>query len=362
MMYVIQKIKGEIYSYSSRLLRVIIILTILALIIEPITWIFDTKTFSGARLINYSSNFLLVLIAPILIGMWASYLDFQLFGDRKRLSARHFYQYPSYLMLVLLVVNFFFPVFFSISADNVYAESSLFWIRLVIIYAVIVYLVVLIIIHRQNIRTNALYGVAAFFVLPTLGSILQLLDQEVFFTWTTLALSVVVVYIFLETTSGNRDYLTNLYSRRALEDYLEHLLDQKIRFTSIMIDLDHFKEVNDEFGHHEGDLVLSEYSKVLKSAFGPRSFVARFGGDEFFAVIRNVDQIDHAKAIAKVYDDLKINRMTAKYPFMSFSYGIVVDDGLMTLDEIFVLSDKRMYDHKNSRRTDSPSQSAQKTS
>ncbi len=351
MMFAIQKLKGDAFSYSSHLLRVIIIVNIFVLIIEPVTWIFDNKTFAGARFINYSSNFLLVLIAPMLIGMWAAYIDYKVFGIKKRLYKLHFYQFPTYVMFVLLIVNFFYPIFFSISPDNHYKEEGLFWIKLALVYLVYIYWLVVLIIKHKQINSKTLIGIAAFFFLPAIGSILQIVEVEFFFTWTMLALSVVVVYIFLETTSGNLDYLTNLYSRRSLEEYLTHLQENKTEFTCIMIDLDHFKEINDNFGHHQGDLVLIEFGLLLKKFFAEKAFISRLGGDEFFIVFKKKEYFDYSLALNDVYSSLTSNKLTKNYPFFSFSYGVVECDENLSLDEIFHISDKRMYENKVETKT-----------
>jgi diguanylate cyclase (GGDEF)-like protein len=88
-----------------------------------------------------------------------------------------------------------------------------------------------------------------------------------------------------------RDPLTNLYNRRFLRDYLSRELmraaRENIRVAVIMIDLDHFKRVNDTAGHAAGDLVLAEIATLLKRHIRGTDIACRYGGEEFMLVLPN---------------------------------------------------------------------------
>lgn len=88
-----------------------------------------------------------------------------------------------------------------------------------------------------------------------------------------------------------RDPLTGLSNRR----HFQHLLNREIESVArsgesvllLILDIDHFKKVNDTYGHHAGDLVLQAVSKCLQSCVRPMDTVARFGGEEFAAILPN---------------------------------------------------------------------------
>jgi len=92
---------------------------------------------------------------------------------------------------------------------------------------------------------------------------------------------------------SKEDFLTKLYNRRALDDFMEIKEAEFQRyghnFSIIMFDLDKFKNVNDTYGHDAGDAVLSAFAKILKKECRSVDIVGRFGGEEFLALLSETD-------------------------------------------------------------------------
>lgn len=99
------------------------------------------------------------------------------------------------------------------------------------------------------------------------------------------------------------DTLTQLPNRRLLEDRLEHGLRHahrhQQRLAVLFIDLDHFKQVNDSLGHAAGDALLLEVAKRMSAHLREDDTLARFGGDEFIALLPNIVDIAEVTAIAR---------------------------------------------------------------
>ncbi|QBM17008.1 hypothetical protein MARI_11120 [Marinobacter sp. JH2] len=87
------------------------------------------------------------------------------------------------------------------------------------------------------------------------------------------------------------DPLTGAYNRRAFDEACEIEFSRSLRsgsaFTIIMCDLDHFKKVNDQYGHHVGDQVLKRFADILRGRVRKHDVVARFGGEEFVLLLPN---------------------------------------------------------------------------
>ena len=95
--------------------------------------------------------------------------------------------------------------------------------------------------------------------------------------------------------NSRRDELTGLYNRKAIYPYFEKYLksdnsiDRNISFSIITIDLDHFKSVNDTYGHNVGDDVLKIVAEGLIRTFKKSDLIVRDGGDEFLVVVKNCE-------------------------------------------------------------------------
>jgi diguanylate cyclase len=145
------------------------------------------------------------------------------------------------------------------------------------------------------------------------------------------------------------DDLTGLYNRRY---FMEKLTQQKALserddsdFVLCYCDLDHFKSINDTFGHHTGDIVLQKFAEILKSSIREIDYVARFGGEEFVCLLVNTD-IDKAIKVTE-----RIRESIANYNFSDIapslkstvSIGISNFKEYNTIQETIMSADHRMY-------------------
>lgn len=347
-LYVITKIKKDIISFSSTLFHWIIVVNIVGLIAEVASWIFDKQPGFLNYLISYVSNVLVFLMAPIILGLWASYLDYKLFSNKKRIQKRYFYMFPAMITLIILVFNIKYQLYFSIDQiTNVYEAGNLLPLQYLFVYSIYLYIIYLVIHNRKNKDSNIIIGIILFLMFPLIGSTIQLIYGDLLFTWSSLALSLMVVYIFMETTSGSLDYLTKLFSRKILEVFIKSLIEDEKDFYVVMLDLDRFKEVNDLFGHSIGDKVLVEFSKIIKEANSDyQMFASRLGGDEFLIVLEhNLDEVPK-KLIDHINQKISNHSFISKFKFLSFSAGYVKYDHKMNLDDLLLAVDQKMYEKK----------------
>ncbi|MGL1892569.1 MAG: GGDEF domain-containing protein [Spirochaetaceae bacterium] len=104
-----------------------------------------------------------------------------------------------------------------------------------------------------------------------------------------------------------KDQLTNLYNRRFLDEIIIPQIQNnpERRFGIILIDLDHFKLVNDVYGHTSGDTVLKELGKILGYSLRPEDYVIRLGGEEFLLVLPDFNGDDLKPIITKIRNNIK---------------------------------------------------------
>ncbi len=134
-------------------------------------------------------------------------------------------------------------------------------------------------------------------------------------TYIKQALSVLEAKRLMNTLreSALKDPLTGLYNRRFLQDHANHVISGVLRRKKtlglIMCDLDYFKQVNDQYGHDVGDLVLKETATLINKGVRDTDIVIRFGGEEFFILLIDInpgDAIVVAEKIRKIFDEAKI--------------------------------------------------------
>ncbi len=156
------------------------------------------------------------------------------------------------------------------------------------------------------------------------------------------------------------DELTGLLNRRGFTTLAEQQFRTSMRTRNrlwlVFADLDGLKDINDSFGHEAGDRALRQFAQVLrKGSFREADLVARLGGDEFAILATEISRMDGDKVLARVIDAVRrANELPAcEFP-LSVSAGVAMfdPDRPLSLDELIAEADRRMYEAKNSQRTD----------
>lgn len=155
-----------------------------------------------------------------------------------------------------------------------------------------------------------------------------------------------------------RDPLTGLYNRRYLDDYLfkhTHLAERnKTPFSVLLLDLDHFKKINDHFGHDAGDAVLKEVGNVLQNSIRIGDIATRYGGEEFVIVLYDITveaARKRAESIRQAVMMLKIKYGVQQIGPVSITTGISTwpGDGKTSI-ELIEKADIALYNGKNKGR------------
>ncbi len=148
---------------------------------------------------------------------------------------------------------------------------------------------------------------------------------------------------------ATKDGLTGLLNHKTIIDELQKKFNQSEsngdKFSIVLVDIDRFKAINDDFGHQAGDDVLRTVSQVLKSNLPPRSKVGRYGGEEFLFVLKGCDE-SKAKLIAE-----KMRISLESLPFenrqITASFGAATySSGLENKRELIEQADQALYECK----------------
>lgn len=147
------------------------------------------------------------------------------------------------------------------------------------------------------------------------------------------------------------DALTQLANRnrlwRSLAEALDPFDSQKPEsFTSvIMLDIDHFKEVNDTYGHNTGDMVLQEFAKILQSTCRDRDIIGRWGGEEFLIICPNTQQDDGWQLAETIRTSIE-NAAFPQVGKVTASFGVSLCQANDSIDTLLERTDEALYQAK----------------
>jgi diguanylate cyclase (GGDEF)-like protein len=155
-----------------------------------------------------------------------------------------------------------------------------------------------------------------------------------------------------------RDPMTGLYNRRFLREFLARELMRAKRggigLAVIMMDLDHFKRINDSFGHDAGDLVLTEVAAMLQKSIRGSDMVCRFGGEEFVLVLTDATRTGALRRCEELRDairrlDPRHHGSSLGHPTASFGVALFPEHG-EDADALINASDQALYEAKRAGR------------
>lgn len=205
------------------------------------------------------------------------------------------------------------------------------------------------------IITMSVYETTKQLILPSLTLVESHVITIIFTTiiGTFISYIALINYKKVQEEFTSKEYLTGLYNRYHLDESLERKLKQSKRYSTIfgvmMIDIDHFKAVNDDYGHQAGDTILKEFANVLKNNSRETDIIGRWGGEEFLIIVENIDKdnifklAEKLRTIIETYDFSFVKHITA-------SFGVTVYRSGDNVTEIVGRADKALYKAKNSGR------------
>ena len=299
-----------------------------------------------------------LFLGNVMIGyLWAKFIMVHMnipFSDIRR----NIYRTIGLISIVLLVINIFYPLVFSVS-DGRYQRGFAYIIFL--IFAAF-YILDSLYLYVKRVKKNGslkLFPVHIFLIPVILGVVIQAFFVEISITWTSIAISVAGIMTALKNEIIFTDCLTGLYNRMYLEFLHKRACNKKDRWVSgIMIDLNGFKQINDNYGHAEGDLALCIVADLLRKSFSEYGVVTRYAGDEFVIMLNTTDD----QLIQKIIKSAKKNFVTENEkndkPYQlsaSMGYAITnlsnetIDDFMNRIDEQMYQDKMKYYEHNDRR-------------
>ena len=269
---------------------------------------------------------------------------------------------PFLALVVCLFINYSNGMIFRITPENTYERGAFFHITSLCTYSYVIFSIVQVIFNKRGFSKKEYYPYLIVPLFPMVMGVVQLMFQiEVLMVWPSVAVSVLIVQLYVLDEKLSIDHLTGLYNRKYLDTYIEDLLNinringqgkNKHIFAALMLDLDNFKVINDTYGHVEGDNALIAASKLLSHSVRKGDFVSRYGGDEFLIILDQCTKNTPGRVIKRIEDNVSILNEEHKLPYdIEFSIGYRVFSNLegLTSEKIFSSIDELMYKNKQSK-------------
>lgn len=248
--------------------------------------------------------------------------------------------------LLFLAATLPYGLVFSVSRENLYARGAYFYIYVAMYYAAMLYLMVATVRTAaafQNRSRMLIYPLTLFLGAET---VIQLALPELHVTWLCVTLLSVLYYIYCSEMWNQLDALTGLLNQNS---YLNRTAEMR-RSGGVLVvfDVDDFKQINDRYGHLQGDVCLAEIGRCIKKAYARSGYCYRTGGDEFCVLMENADR--EAQCAQEFVRQLEQRRKAVDFlPTVSFGSAPFLGEDVLAVKN---RADREMYRYKKARKPD----------
>lgn len=333
---------------SDRMFAFLTILAVMGCFIETISFWIDGKHFKGVSELALTLNTLLYLDNISASFLWCVYVDLRLYSSKQHTRKEISKLFIPYVVGVAgLLCNMKWHFLFSTDANGYYQREPLSYAYYLIMAFYLGASVVMRAKYRKEVGRLRFFPIMMFILPIVAGTTAQMLFYGIALAWCSVAIGLVGIHMSLQNELAYIDPLTKLYNR----NYLNHIMNQMKynhnHMCGIMLDMDHFKYINDTYGHTEGDIALMETARLLVRAVSAQVITTRFAGDEFILLFAGDDREELDRVVENLRNAADEFNRSGKKPYsLSFSIGTSVFDGNSDADSFLSEMDENMYEEK----------------
>jgi diguanylate cyclase (GGDEF)-like protein len=315
---------------------------------DPISYTMKGLPGTLPKIAVYVTSTWLFAANMLAVFCWNRFLAYYLNGSMSKRSRRMLNATVS-TGLVLLVINFFYPIVFSIDSENIYSREKLYSFFLIVDYLLVINSLVTYYKSKRNGGILKFFPIWVYIVPIFVGGVVQSLFYGISVVPTSIAISIAGILASLQNEMIYRDALTGIFNRAYLDYKLKKFAKRpKQDITGLMLDLNDFKRINDEYGHSVGDDALIATTRILQKAVGSHGIVIRYAGDEFIVLINTQDDSEtqtYIDRIQKLFE--KYNQDSEKPYKLTASIGShKLNLKEESVDSFINTIDSRMYENK----------------
>jgi diguanylate cyclase (GGDEF)-like protein len=292
------------------------------------------------------------LLSFLYIGVFIDYTVFKN-QDRTKKIVRMVW-FITILHILALIVNVFYPFHFYIAEpENVLVHGDFYLLHILISYSPLLFILYEIISSSGIFKKSQYLLTLIFMVLNGTGALIDTVTKTTTMIWPCFTAALLYAYFFVIRTDSKIDSLTGIGNRYAFNEFINKLASQSVKesYSIVIIDMDHFKKINDTLGHAEGDNALRDMAAIIKGCIRHSDFAARYGGDEF--VLAAKAEYDIEKLIKRIEKSMEIQNEKHMRPYkleMSYGYDVYTAGKSCSITDFLNHVDSLMYQHKALRR------------
>jgi len=294
------------------------------------------------------------IMVPIVSFLSVIFLDFEIYKNNYQFQKKHsIYIIVIIISIILSILSIRGNYLFDLSTvSNTYSQGIFNTWYIIIIFTV-AFLGFFSNPKVGRVKKVDLIPLILFILSPILAIIFLLIFKKTNLVWNALTISLLISYIFAQLKIANTDYLTGLFNRREFEYQLAKIKttgNKNEHIFGMIIDLDDFKNINDLYGHVEGDLALVKIGDILKNSVRKYDFVSRIGGDEFAILLSAKDSEVVELIVDRMNENIIAFNQESQYKFnlkISYGYDYYDEKKFPTVIDFFNHIDMKMYNQKN---------------
>ena len=340
--------KGRKYS-------AILVCTLVLLLSESIGRIGETHP-DKYLILAQVGYYLIFFLDPVDILFAVNYVDCWM--DEGNLKKRSFYRatFAAFAIIngITVTVSSVLKLkWFFYFEDGVYYRGEYFLLRAVALMIFIILLLVYAFRFRNNFMSEYKNSILCLPIFALLGALSQVFFANMATTYAGISIGCLILFFFFQSKDVNVDYLTGVLNRRGLDIKMEDKVKQSIyngkNFSALMMDIDNFKSINDQFGHAAGDRAIKCLADILVNIFGDEAFIGRFGGDEFCVITDEIDEDETRSKIVRLHDEISRLRKKNGWPKavdISCGYRVYDCKSGVSAEDFQKQIDKLMYEEK----------------
>jgi diguanylate cyclase (GGDEF)-like protein len=336
----------------------LVLFNIAILLIEIIHNIFESVDSDLGQMIYVSTIAIYFLLIPLIIIIWMLYINYHIYESEKHTKKLLIILSPLLIVNVLFIILslFGFNFVFSLDESGYYMRGEHYNTILILSYVVLLLSFLYVNLHKKHLNKTDLYALILFPIPPMVASMIQFVNPEFTLLWPSMTVSLIIIYINIQSKMINTDPLTGLFNRREFDkqvNYLSNMKNIKKNICAIMIDIDDFKLINDEQSHQIGDIALIDLGVILKRSIRKDDFVARIGGDEFCIILETEDEGVLFDVVDRINDNIRSYNLRKQHKLpmdLSMGYGVYNPKYHSSFYEFFDKLDRKMYDEKNTQK------------